>query len=137
VVQVSNNNPNSKYVIERIWTNGYTNGVQDLINNVTLGNVTLGDTAFTAFYSYAGIRAGAIYSGVSANTDLAGQCTLGTNCVNIPFTQTYNSKPICTCSDTNSTPAACNVQVTLGPPTTLTLVGSGTHTLNYICVGRN
>ncbi len=134
VVQISANyaGTNGKYVIERIRRNFHTNTIMDNINNVTLNNLT--NDNFVALYAYAGVRAGAIGSGVAANTDLAGQCTLGTNCVNIPFTQTYQSAPICTCSDTNSIVDACNVQATL---TTLTLLGSGSHTLNYICIGRN
>jgi hypothetical protein len=121
VVQISANNKttNGNYVIERIRENAHNNGIADNINGVTLSD------PFTALYAYAGIRAGAIRSGVSGNTDLAGQCKIGgpPTCSNIPFTQTYTSAPICTCSDTGATAAACNVQVTLGPPTTLTIVG--------------
>ncbi|MGA8492311.1 MAG: hypothetical protein WB711_17930 [Terriglobales bacterium] len=128
VVQVSGNykSSNGNYVVERIRRNNSTNAVMDNINSVTLSD------NFISLYAYAGIRAGAIRSGVNANTDLAGSCRLGTNCVNIPFSQSYSNKPICTCSDTSGTVAACNAQVALGSPTTLTLVGSGTHTLNYI-----
>jgi hypothetical protein len=136
VVQISSNSPtHGKPVVERIQQNNYTNAVLDSLNNVTLGHMALND-GFMSLYSYAGIRADAIASGVSTNTDLAGQCMLGTSCANIPFTQTYSIKPICTCSDTSSTAATCNVQATL---TTLTLLGSGSGTdiLNYICIGRN
>lgn len=60
------------------------------------------------------------------------------NCTNIPFTQSYTSSPICTCSDTaTSSPATCDVNVTLGPPTTLTIGGATGHTYNYICIGQN
>ena len=135
IVQISANfaSSNGKYVIERIRKNFHSNAVMDNINNVTLSD------PFLALYSYAGIRAGAVATGVSTNTDLAGQCTVGgaQSCTNIPLTQTYNSKPICTCSDTNSTVAACNVEVTLGSPSTLTVLGTNGHLLDYICIGRN
>jgi hypothetical protein len=58
-------------------------GVMDNINNVTLSDNTI------ALYSYAGIRAGAIRSGVNANTDLAGQCTL-TNTIPHVCNVTFN-----------------------------------------------
>jgi hypothetical protein len=76
VVQISGNysGTNGKYVIERIRRNFHTNTVKDNINNVTLNNLT--NDNFVALYAYAGVRAGAIGSGVSANTDLAGQCPL-------------------------------------------------------------
>ncbi|HXM21491.1 MAG TPA: hypothetical protein VN948_09530, partial [Terriglobales bacterium] len=72
----------------------------------------------------AGVRTGTIASGVSTNTDLAGQCALAGpipfHCTN-PFTQTYNSSspPICTCSDTTAI-NACRVQVS---SSTLTIYG--------------
>ena len=134
IVQISSNSPLlGKPVVERIERNSYTYAVLDNVNNVTLSD------GFLGLYSYAGIRAGAVATGVSANTDFAGTCTSGgsPSCTNIQFSQTYNSKPICTCSDTASTAAACNVQVTLGSPTTLTIVGMSLHTFDYICIGRN
>ena len=134
VVKISNNfgNMNGEYVIEHIRRNFHTNGIMDNINNVTLSN------NFISLYSYAGIRAGAIASGVLANTDLAGQCALGTlpGCTNIPFTQSYTSSPICTCSDTSAI-NACRVQVTVGTPTTLTITGASGDTIDYVCIGRN
>jgi hypothetical protein len=131
VVQISANNKttNGNYVIERIRKNAHNNGIADNINGVTF------TSPFTALYAYAGIRAGAISSGVSGNTDLAGQCILtGTPsgaCAQ-PFTQTYNSlsPPICTCSDIN----ACRVQVS---STGLTITGTTPDTVEYICIGRN
>jgi hypothetical protein len=139
VVEISNNYPITStphpvaHVIQNIEKQS-GNSVFDGINSVTLSD------AFTAVYSYAGIRAGAVATGVGTNTDLAGQCRIGgvPSCNNIPFTQTYTSAPICTCSDTSGT-TACRVQVTLGPPTTLTITipGSSFDTINYICIGRN
>jgi len=132
-VQISGNYSatNGKYVIERIRRNFHTNGIMDNINNVTLSD------GFIALYSYAGIRAGAVSSGVSSNTDLAGQGQVGGPA--IPFSQTYTTAPICTCSDTSGV-NACRVLVTVGTPpvpTVLTLSGTGGHTINYICIGRN
>lgn len=71
-------------------------------------------------------------TGTSAQTDLAGTCTLGTNCV-ITFTQTYTSAPVCVATDTTAA-AAVKVVVTT---TTATFTGTGTDVLNYVCVGRN
>jgi len=133
VVQISANNKttNGNYVIERIRKNGHSNGIADNINGVTLSD------PFTSLYAYAGIRAGAIRSGVAFNTDLAGQGQSSGPA--IPFSQTYTIAPICTCSDITGT-AACRAVVTVGTPpapTQLTLTGTAGHTLNYICVGRN
>jgi hypothetical protein len=133
VVQISANNKttNGNYVIERIRENAHTNGIMDLINGVTLSD------QFTSLYAYAGIRAGAIRSGVSSNTDLAGQCIVaGSACPTVNFTQTYSSAPICTCTDTTGV-NACRVQVTVGTPTTLVITGSTSHVINYVCIGRN
>ena len=131
VVQISGNysSSNGKYVIERIRKNFHTNDITDNINNVTLSD------NFVALYSYAGIRAGAISSGVSLNTDLAGQCTIGgiPSCSGIAFSQSYTNAPICTCTDTTGV-NACRVQVTAS---TLTITGSSGHTVNYVCIGRN
>ena len=129
-VQISGNYPtNSGFVIERIRKHGDANGVVDNINNVTLTD------NFVALYSYAGIRAAAVASGVAGNTDLAGQCNLSSGglCSVIPFTQTYANPPICTCSDVTAA-NACRVQVTT---TNLTISGTATHTVDYICIGRN
>ncbi|HXM21313.1 MAG TPA: hypothetical protein VN948_08630, partial [Terriglobales bacterium] len=84
----------------------------------------------------AGVRTGTIASGVSTNTDLAGQCTIIPGGCIFNFTQSYTSPPICTCSDTTAV-AACRVQVTLGTPTTLTISGTALHVVDYICIGRN
>jgi hypothetical protein len=133
VVQISANysGTNGNYLIERIRKNQHTNGIMDNINNVTLSN------NFISLYSYAGIRTGAVATGVSANTDLAGQCTVGiTTCPTYSFTQTYTSAPICTCSDTSGV-NACRVQIAVGTPTTLTITGTSGHTINYLCIGRN
>jgi hypothetical protein len=130
VVQISANNKttNGNYVIERIRKNGHTNGIADNINNVTLSN------NFISLYSYAGIRAGAVSSGVSGNTDLAGQCNLFSGlCSVILFTQAYTNPPICTCSDVSAA-AACRVQVTT---TGLTISGNASDTIDYLCIGRN
>jgi hypothetical protein len=114
VVQISANysGTNGKYVIERIRKNHHTNGIMDNINNVTLSD------NFIGLYSYAGIRAGAIFSAVPPspappNTDLAGQCTLSSGTCTYQFSQTYSSTvpPVCTCSDTSASPSVCRVQV--------------------------
>jgi hypothetical protein len=132
VVQISANNKttNGNYVVERIRRNNHTNGVMDNINGVTLSD------SFVALYAYAGIRAGAVRSGVHANTDLAGFCNVGGTpiCTNIGFSQTYSNPPICTCSNATSN-AFCHVTVSAS---TLTVAGgSSGDRLDYICIGQN
>jgi len=46
------------------------------------------------------------------------------------------SKPICTCTDTTSA-SPCSTQVTLGTPSTLSVIGTVNHFMNYICIGLN
>jgi hypothetical protein len=138
VVQISSNSPaHGKPVVERIQQNNYTNAVLDSLNNVTLGHMALND-GFMALYSYAGIRGGAIATGVSTPTDLAGQCIVQSGaahaCPTIPFTQSYSNPPICTCSDATSN-ASCHV--TVSPTTLIVAGGAASDQLDYICIGRN
>jgi hypothetical protein len=46
---------------------------------------------------------------------------------------TSKNPPICTCTDVTAA-NACRVQVT---NTNLTISGTGGHTVDYICIGRN
>jgi hypothetical protein len=130
VVQISGNNPkNSKYVVERIWTNGYSNSVVDNINNVTLGD------AFTALYSFSGIRAGAIYSGASTPMDIAGRVALSGGSATQALTAGYLSPPNCGCWDVTTPATVCKVSETT---TQLTFsAGTGNDMIKYICIGRN
>lgn len=69
----------------------------------------------SAFYSIAPLK--------------AGKCTLGTNCSSITLPLVGMS---CTCTDTTAT-NACRVNDTTAS-TTLTIVGTGTDVINYICL---
>jgi len=92
VVQISSNSPvNGKPVVERIQKNSYTNALLDNLNNVTLTE------GFMALYSYAGIRAGAIASGVSTNTDIAGRLALVGGTATQALAGSYASPPNCGC----------------------------------------
>jgi hypothetical protein len=76
---------------------------------------------------------GAIGTGGSANTDLAGQLTLnGVGTASFSFTGKYSTAPICVAADTTAV-AAVRVTATTS---TLTVNGTAAHVLNYICVAR-
>jgi hypothetical protein len=168
VVHISNNYPNnSDYVIQNVRRNGFSNSIKDDVNGVSVGNLAAHNDPFTALYSWAsgvnntpsttttnilttdpstrnrfdaGVRTGTIESGVSTNTDLAGQCPLvgpGPGTCSYTFTQTYNATfpPLCTCSDITAI-NACRVQVG-GTPLALTITGTTGDTADYICIGRN
>ncbi len=162
VVHISNNYPNNTdYVIENVRKSttspAFTNTILDDVNGVTLSSDN-----FTGLYSWAsavnnspststtnilttdpstrnrfdaGVRTGTIESGVSANSDLAGQCTIGglPSCSSIGFANSYTNPPICTCSDVSAI-AACRVTVS---NTALTITGTSGHVIDYICIGRN
>jgi hypothetical protein len=160
-VEISNNNPGlTDFVIENVQNfNGVTAAtVRDDINGVTLSS------PFVSFYSWSsagngfvnlvttdtntpsrfptGIATGlAPTSGAPTNTDLAGQCTMGINCVGVlgttkySFRHAYANPPICTCTDVKTTGAStCNLAVT---STTITFTGTTTHPIDYICVSTN
>ena len=99
--------------------------------SATKGVCTSPVNFFTA--TPAGIVVPSIRTGVSTNTDLAGQLTLASGTVSYTFIGTYLSAPICTASDTTAI-AAVRVTTTT---TTLTIQGTGTDVVNYGCYGRN
>jgi len=74
---------------------------------------------------------GAHLNSGAPNGDLSGTCTLGTNC-GITFTTPFANSPVCVATDTI---AANSVRV-VTTPTTATFTGTGTHVLNYVCVGN-
>lgn len=73
-----------------------------------------------------------IATGVSSNTDLAGQITLSSGTGTYTFTATYAMAPICIATDTTAAAAVKSSATT----TLLTLTGTGTDVINYICIGR-
>jgi hypothetical protein len=69
----------------------------------------------------------------ASNTDLAGTLTLSSGSASYSFTGTYASSPICTTSDVT----ALNPTKPVATTTTLTVTGTGTDVVNYICIARN
>lgn len=74
-----------------------------------------------------------ISTGVTSNTDLAGQITLASGVGTYTFTTTHLTAPIVVCSDTSATPAPVGCSATT---TTITINGSTTGVINYIVIGR-
>jgi hypothetical protein len=93
-----------------------------------------------------GINTPSARTGTADNTDLAGICQLsgGSGTCTFSLTGTYSSTnaPICVATDTTS-PAGVVVPSLVFVPTPapghweLTLTGTGAHTVNWICIGRN
>lgn len=67
------------------------------------------------------------------NSDAAGQIVLSGGTGSYTFSGSYATPPVCTASDT-SAKNAVRVSTT---KTGLTVTGTGSDTINYICVGRN
>lgn len=65
------------------------------------------------------------------SVDLAGKCTLGTDCV-ITFRQAYTVAPFCVGTDQTAAAAVKSVPTT----TTLTLTGTGTDVIAYHCIAN-
>jgi len=152
-VEISANNPGmSDFMIEDIQT--YTtavSAVRDDLNNITLNN------RYVSLYSWSTNTSGTITnlvttdttipnrfpSGISigglANTDLAGQCMLGSaacssgGATKYTFSGSYSNAPICTCTDVSGV-HACSLAVT---NTTITFTGNGSDLIDYTCVSRN
>jgi hypothetical protein len=72
-------------------------------------------------------------TGTSLNSDTAGQIVLSGGQGGYTFLGTYASPPICTVSDT-STKSTVMISTT---NTGFSITGTGSDTINYICVGRN
>ena len=75
---------------------------------------------------------GTLRTGSSANTDLAGECTIGSSC-NITFQHKYTHSPICVASGNG---AAAQIQMQVSA-TGLQILGAPGSLVNYICVARN
>jgi len=75
-----------------------------------------------------------ICTGTTSNTDLVGQLTLSTGTASYSFTASpgYVSAPRCVATDST---AANPVQVTT-TTSTLTINGTGSDVITYICIGR-
>jgi hypothetical protein len=128
VVQISGNYPgNSAFTVERIRANGDPSTIVDNIKGVNLME------PFTPFYSWY-IRAGAVGSGVSTPTDIAGRKTLSGGSATQTLTGSYMSPPNCGCWDVTTPANACSVSE---GTTLLTFTGHTTDTIKYICIARN
>jgi hypothetical protein len=69
----------------------------------------------------------------AVNTDAAGQIVLSGGSGSYTFSGSYTIPPICTANDTSAR-SAVMVSTT---NTSLTVTGTGSDTINYICVGRD
>jgi hypothetical protein len=82
----------------------------------------------------AGITSSTVSTGLSSNTDLAGQLRMSNGTASYHFQKSYSTPPICTASDTTSI-ASVKVTVT---QTALTLATTGlSDVVDYACFGRN
>lgn len=95
--------------------------------NVFDVNATTGDFTPCANGLWGGST---LHTGVTTNTDLAGSVTLSSGAGSYTFKGTYASAPFCVATD--STAAAATKASTT--TTTLTLAGTTTDVLRYICV---
>jgi len=103
-----------------------TNTANCVFNNATS---TVGECDGTLYA--AGTNA-TLQTNTSSNTDVAGQLTLSTGTATYNFSGTYATAPICTASDTTA-----NASVKASATTTvLTITGTGSDVVNYVCIGR-
>jgi hypothetical protein len=73
-----------------------------------------------------------VATGTTSNTDLAGFLTLSGGTQTYTFSATYATAPVCTATDTT----AANVVKASASTTVLTITGTGTDVVSYICIGR-
>jgi hypothetical protein len=125
VITLSNN---AQTDFSRLQFGGTTASFPAWKRNGTFLEARLADDSATTRIIVSGIR-----SGTSSNTDLDGQLTLSSGTATYTFAGTYTSAPICIATNTSAA-SALQVAVTT---TALTVTGSGTDVVNYICHGRN
>jgi hypothetical protein len=89
---------------------------------VQLGNGVANDTS-------GWLQLSAIGNGASGNTDLRGHLTLALGTATFTFTKTYTVAPTCVATDTT---AIATVQ-TVSTATALTVNGTGSDVVNYVC----
>lgn len=108
-------------------------GNSHLNDGVTTASV-ITSTENIAAPAFIGTGSGAlIQTQTASNTDLAGALTLSGGSATYTFAGTYVSSPICVASDST----AVNAVKASASTTVLTLTGTGTDVVSYICVGRN
>jgi hypothetical protein len=103
---------------------------------VTVAGMTIdpatGAVAFPSSITAGGAGA-SIRTGTTSNTDLAGQLTLSGGTASYSFAATYTNPPYCVVTD-NSAVNAVEVVVTASA---LTITGTGTDKVTYICVATD
>lgn len=104
-----------------------SNTVDCVFSNASL---TVGECDGTLYAAGTGSQ---LQTNTTSNTDVAGFITLSGGSGLYTFSGTYASAPVCTTSDTTN--VANNVKpVTTN--TTLTVTGTGSDVISYICIGR-
>lgn len=72
-----------------------------------------------------------VLDGVAGNSDIKGQLTLSSGTASYFFSNSYATAPVCTVSDTT----AGNIAVPTTSTSQLTITGTGSDVVNYICLG--
>lgn len=93
-------------------------------------NATTADISLCVNGAWAAPR---LRTGTASNTDSAGQITLSSGAGSYSFSGTYTSAPICTATDATGANAVKAAVTT----TTLSLTGTSSDVINYVCVARN
>ena len=111
------------------WANSsyLFSGPSTAFSSIGDGRVFLGNG--TVYDSTGWLQLSAIGNGATGNTDLRGHITLVSGAGTYTFQKSYAVAPTCVATD-STTAAAVKVFSTT---TTLTLSGTGTDVLNYIC----
>lgn len=78
------------------------------------------------------VTAAGIYTGSTSSTNLAGNVTLSAGSGTFTFNPIFTVTPICVATDT----IALNPVKVSASVTTLTITGTGTDVINWICIGR-
>jgi len=78
-----------------------------------------------------------VRSGVSSNSDITGNIALSGGSATYNMTETYSSSPNCGVWDDTTPANAAYATVVVGTPTVLTLHGTGTDKVHWICIARN
>lgn len=102
-------------------TAGNTFLCQTAANVASFGNAATGGSGW--------LELSAIGNGASGNTDLRGHLTLASGTASYTFAETYTVAPTCVATDTTAQEPAEATTTT----TTLTLHGTGSDVLNYMC----
>lgn len=111
-------------------------GTQSLVDGCLTDNGTqVANTCTGGFVAGPASAANMIMSGVSTNTDAVGKVTLSSGSGTYSFIGTYTTAPMCMFRDI-TTPANAVTTQTVST-TTITLAGTGTDVIGYICLGFN